>query len=196
MFSLHQDLAQDCSWEWFFTGVGQFAAVGCLCVHTWDFFPGGLYRINYWVVVWCLASGCVFEWGCTSMSIVGWGEGRGLRAVLIFLGLLHSSCLEWLLLHRPWWACRECAGNISHIHPGFSCVKWKCGTYFPSAHLLGWIMRGKRGGFLAHLFWCRDGGLIFAFLLLHRDFILKNHTPIFISVFHTRFLNISGITNV
>lgn len=54
MFSLHQDLAQDCYWEWFFTGVTQFAAVGCLCVRTRDFFQGGLYRIDYWLVVFSI----------------------------------------------------------------------------------------------------------------------------------------------
>lgn len=110
------------------------------CAHA-GFVPEGLYRID----CWCVA----FGWCCTSMSIVRW-EAEGLQAALTFLSLSGSS----------WWTCRECAGQMPRVHPGFLCVRWKCGTCFPSAHLLRWIMRGSRGGFLARLFWCRGGELI------------------------------------
>lgn len=32
----------------------QFAAVGCLCMRMWDFFQGGLYRIDCWLVVFSI----------------------------------------------------------------------------------------------------------------------------------------------
>lgn len=55
---------------------GCWPVCGCVvlvCAHV-GFFPGGLYRIDCWRVVF--SSGCVFEWCCTSMSIVRW-EGEG-----------------------------------------------------------------------------------------------------------------------
>lgn len=169
MLSLHQDLARDCSWDWFFSGVGQFVSVGCLCVHMWDFCQGDY--IGLTAGLWCLAPGCVFEGFCTSLTMVGQG-GKGLQAALILLSFSHSCCPAGLLLHRPWWPCRECAAVCVMFMQGFVCGMevW----YLCSLSTSPEVDQVDRRGFCSPVLVQRWGGWFLAFLLLHRDIIVTN----------------------